>query len=137
MFRISQKLDGSNTLAGIKGGFRRDKNIDVNERELGNIYAPLNQETREIRLLRLGPSLMVEEQPRCFLETVSLDENPCFEALSYAWGNPNIKRPTKLENREWPVTNNLEAGFRYLRNLSEERTLRIDVLCIIQELIEE
>ena len=137
MFRISQKLDGSNTLASIKGSFHRDKNIDVNERKLGNIYAPLNQETRETRLLRLSPSLILEEQPRCFLETVSLDENPCFEALSYAWGNPNIKRPTKLENREWPVTNNLEAGFRYLRSPFEERTLWIDVLCIIQESIEE
>lgn len=80
---------------------------------------------------------MLEEQPRCFLETVSLDDNLRFEALSYAWGNPNIKRPIKRENREWPVTNNLEAGLRYLRSPSEEKTLWIDALCINQESIEE
>ena len=100
MFGLSHRLDGSNTLTRIKYRLRRDKNLDLDEQELGNIYAPLNQGTREIRLLRLSPSSMLEEQPRCFLETVSLDDNPRFEALSYAWGNPNIKRPIKLENRE-------------------------------------
>ena len=95
-----------------------------------SLYKPLNPERREIRLLHIKPSLELEEKPQCFLQTVSLDDSPQFEALSYAWGDPSLTRPIRLEDREWYATINLEAGLRYLRSPSEDVVIWVDALCI-------
>ncbi len=105
-------------------------NSKKRKRESDDLYKPLNLGRREIRLLHIRPSLKLEEQPQCFLETVSLDDNPQFEALSYAWGDPSLTRPITLENREWYATINLEAGLRYLRSPSEDTVIWVDALCI-------
>ena len=133
----SNSPKGSNILQRINKkiqGARSSKKLNF---ESDGLYKPLNVERREIRLLHIKPSLKLKEQPQCLLETVSLDDNPQFEALSYAWGDPNLTRPIRLENREWYATNNLEAGLRYLRSPSEDMVIWVDALCIDESSIDE
>lgn len=47
---------------------------------------------------------------RCYMEPVSLDEWPRYEALSYAWGNPFQDQPEldsqySVDNK-WPIAVN-------------------------------
>jgi hypothetical protein len=51
-------------------------------------YSPLNEQAKEIRVLTLSPSNFSEEI-NISLEnkTLSIDNRPEFEALSYAWGS--------------------------------------------------
>lgn len=51
-------------------------------------YTPL-QNTNDIRLLILDPGLPSDDHVSCSLSVVSLDDQPEYEALSYAWGDPN------------------------------------------------
>lgn len=126
------------------------------------MYTQLDRGTREIRLAHLEPSLNLEDQPSCSLHIVSLDENPSYEAFSYAWGDPTITVPIQLWSSpqtssqcareasalsaptedevygaQWPVTTNLEAALRYLRHRSEVRIIWVDAICIDQSNIEE
>ena len=101
------------------------------------LYKPLHVARHEIRLLHIKPSSKLEEEPYCSLKTVSLDDNPRFEALSYTWGDPNLTRPIRLENREWHATINLEAGLRYLRSPSKDMVIWVDALCIDGSSVEE
>lgn len=133
----SNSPKGSNILQCINKkiqGARSSKKLNF---ESDGLYKPLNVERREIRLLHIKPSLKLKEQPQCFLETVSLDDNPQFEALSYTWGDPNLTRPIKLEDRKWYATINLEAGLRYLRSPSEDIVIWVDALCINQLSVDE
>ena len=128
---------GSDTLHHTDKELQVDIYSKIRQHDADGLYKPLNVERREIRLLHIKPSLKLEEQPQCSLETVSLDDNPQFEALSYAWGDPNLTRPIRLENREWYATINLEAGLRYLRNPSEEVVIWVDALCVDQSSVDE
>ena len=114
-----------------------NKNPKKLEYDFDDLYKPLNVEKREIRLLHITSSLILQEQPQCFLETVSLDDNPHFEALSYVWGDPSLTRPIRLENCEWYATVNLEAGLRYLRSTSEDIVIWVDALCIDESSVDE
>ena len=116
---------------------QKNKGSKKRKRESDDLYKPLNLGTREIRLLHVKPNLNLTKQPRCFLETVSLDDNPQFEALSYVWGDPGLKRPIRLENREWYATINLEAGLRYLRSPSKDIVIWVDALCIDENSVDE
>lgn len=130
-------LKGSNILRRINKKIQENKSSEKLKYDSEGLYKPLNLERREIRLLHIKPSLRLKEQPKCFLQTVSLDDNPRFEALSYAWGDPNLTRPIRLEDREWYATINLEAGLRYLRSPSEDVMIWVDALCIDQDSVDE
>ena len=69
---------------------------------------------RGTRLLVLHPGL-VSDEISCTLKTVSLDERPSFEALSYTWGDPAEKRPVQCGNGFLDVTINLYSALRHLR----------------------
>ena len=120
----------SSILQRINKTIQGNKGPEKTNYDSEGLYKPLNLERREIRLLHIKPSLKLKDQPQCFLETVSLDDDPQFEALSYAWGDPNLTRPIRLEDREWYATINLEAGLRYLRSHSEDMVIWVDALCI-------
>jgi len=53
-------------------------------------------------------------------------------ALSYAWGDLEITRPSHVNEDERQVTTNLYHALRRLRKESEPRTIWIDSLCIDQ-----
>ena len=109
----------------------------------------------QIRLLHLLPGPASAEM-RIKIETVTLsaDQYPQYEALSYAWGsaeNPSSivvtvdhayeskTRGQSLEkivnsstSRSTSVTKNLAEALPYLRDATEPRTLWIDAICIDQ-----
>lgn len=96
-------------------------------------YTSLDPTTRGIRLLVLLPSNEEWTQTECLLTQVSLNENPEYEALSYAWGSQNEKIGTvSLEGKPFPVTHNLEVALRHLRLKEDPRTLWVDALSINQ-----
>ena len=95
-------------------------------------YQPLDAAIDEIRLLQLMPG-KAETPLRCHLITVSLQDSPTFEALSYVWGSPNIKTPIEVEGDPFPITTNLESALRALRRRRKSRLLWIDAICINQD----
>jgi hypothetical protein len=96
-------------------------------------YPPVDNNKNEIRLLDLGPGKSVDVF-QCTLYTVSLDNPPPYEALSYTWG-PREQSSTIIlnENGHLDITRNLDEALVYLRSETQKRTLWIDALCIDQE----
>lgn len=71
------------------------------------------------------------------IRTVSLTDNPRFNALSYVWGDAAQQAPIRLGEIEISVTKNLEVALRHLRyhqsRSVEDIPLWIDAICINQE----
>lgn len=88
-------------------------------------------EAQEIRLLVLVPGKDSDEIC-CKLEHAILSDNPEFEALSYAWGDPSITRTILCEGGTLQVTENLFQALRHLRHEDRERCLWADAICIDQ-----
>ncbi|KAH6663696.1 heterokaryon incompatibility, partial [Halenospora varia] len=71
------------------------------------------------------------------LQSVSLDDHPAFEALSYIWGNEKPNCCITCNGSSLNIRPNFNA-LKRLRNSSEPRVIWIDAICINQEdLIEE
>ena len=102
-----------------------------------NIWHTLDPSRRQIRQFHLEPSENIYDQAEGFLETISLDDNPRYEALSYTWGDPRVTCTIKLHKVPWEVTTNLEAGLRHLRENINEKVLWVDAMCIDQGSNEE
>jgi hypothetical protein len=94
-------------------------------------YLFLERESSEIRILTLLPGSW-DEEIHCRLRKASLDLNPEYEALSYAWGDLLHTKHIHLDGHTIEVTSNLEVALRYLRRPSEELSLWVDALCIDQ-----
>ena len=93
-------------------------------------YGALQPEKRQIRLVTLvaGTEAIIKAK----LSTVSLDDEPRFETLSYVWGDKNITLPIAIERHPFQVTENLEAALHSLRHPDIDRVLWIDSLCVNQ-----
>jgi hypothetical protein len=100
-------------------------------------YSPLNRERAEIRLLRLLPSADGWSPVVCELEHVSLDDDIRYEALSYTWGGDVRTDSITLTGTAFPVTSNLFAALRALRQEHSDSYLWIDAVCINQEDVSE
>jgi Heterokaryon incompatibility protein (HET) len=102
----------------------------------GYRYTPL-QSLNHIRVLHLEPGSGSE--PIVYrLSSVSLLENPVYEALSYTWGDPSEPRESIICNgTSTPVMKNLKAAFLRLRLRNEIRTVWVDAICIDQNNIPE
>jgi len=77
--------------------------------DTSNIWTPLDPAKREIRLLHLAPSENIDDQPKC-LGNISLNDNPQYKALSYAWADVKVTQPINLQDVQREVTENLEAA---------------------------
>jgi hypothetical protein len=99
-------------------------------------YHPLST-SRSIRVIELLPSRVAKRILAVNLREVSLDENPDFEALSYAWESQTPDQKIVCNGQELLVTRNCEAVMRRLRLKSKSRLLWIDAICIDQESIED
>ena len=72
------------------------------------------------------------------MEIVSLDKEPSYEALSYAWASREGAHAITLSNASsLPLTENLARALRRLRKRDQVRDLWIDQLCINQSDLEE
>ena len=115
-------------------------------------YNKLDAQRREIRLCTLLPGSF-DEPVACKLGTVSLDDKPRYESLSYAWGPPifdkeiilkscvesTLREPqARKTDNDTPAagsppapdlnltaTTSLYTAFRYLRKSDQERVVRI------------
>ena len=76
---------------------------------MSRVHLPLRD--REIRVLALR-SGEVSDAIVCSLHVVVLDEKPEYEALSYAWGDPNVTEEICVDGVEVDVTLNLEVALR-------------------------
>lgn len=103
-------------------------------------YTPLDTAKNEIRLLKISPVSRWRRNPRvrCFIETVSLDSNLTFDALSYTWGSAKKPKYIHLNGRRHPVTKNLDGALRTLRRTTIDfEYIWIDALCINQQDVKE
>ena len=100
------------------------------------MYSPLDPDKREIRLvtIKAGPK---EDQIRCVLKHVSLDDSPGYAALSYVWGDPSIRVPILIDEHPFEVTENLALALRSLRQPENDWTFWIDAICVNQENLDE
>ncbi|KAH8658305.1 heterokaryon incompatibility protein-domain-containing protein [Xylariales sp. PMI_506] len=92
---------------------------------------PLNRNRREIRRLALLPK-SAGSAIVCSCETVSLLDDPDYEALSYVWGDASSQDTITFGGSTVSVTANLAAALSHLRLADQPRLLWIDALCINQ-----
>jgi hypothetical protein len=90
----------------------------------------------ELRLLTLLPG-KPKGEIQCNLQIVPLDNLPAFDALSYAWGDPNVTEPIIVQNTPHQATANLVMALRALRGTKKRRLLWVDALCINQGDLDE
>jgi hypothetical protein len=57
---------------------------------MNSLYTPLNPARKETRVVTLLPGKW-EDEIKCSLSVVSLDDNPEYSSMSYVWGLPDIK----------------------------------------------
>lgn len=100
------------------------------------IYQTLDPFSRHIRLLHLLPGLRTDSLS-CHMFEVCLDDNPQYEALSYAWGELESCRPILLNGPLHEITDNLDRALRRLRQPNRTLMLWIDALCINRSSSEE
>ncbi|TGO55650.1 hypothetical protein BOTNAR_0240g00070 [Botryotinia narcissicola] len=100
------------------------------------LYYTLEVSKKEVRLVTLLPGDLPDDI-HCTLTTVSLIDEPFYEALPYVWGNPTNKCDINLQGNSFPVTTNLESALRHLRYREQPRVLWIDAICINQDDIAE
>lgn len=101
------------------------------------VYTALDHDSQSIRLIRLLPASSFESEIRCEIYNVSLDTNPEYEALSYAWGDPSVTERIFLEKCPFQATRNLVLALKYLRRTDTPRILWVDAISIDQSNIDE
>lgn len=97
-------------------------------------HNPLNRITRKsqpFRLLEIQPSSEPSSQIECTLHHANLLAKPEFKALSYVWGDPDLKVPILLDSKRYDVTKNCYSALLLLRELGE-KSVWIDAICIDQ-----
>ncbi|GAW17449.1 hypothetical protein ANO14919_069060 [Xylariales sp. No.14919] len=96
-----------------------------------SLYSALDSSRQEIRTITLAPGKLGEDV-HCELKTVSLLDNPAFEALSYTWGPPRPTRKIFINGQRRAVGENLEYALAHLQHADRPRTLWADAVCINQ-----
>ncbi|RSL50395.1 hypothetical protein CEP54_011967 [Fusarium duplospermum] len=118
------------TLSQAQEGHGHDDTLDEAPDTL--VYRPLDLKSTQIRMLHLLPG-NGEDPIRCVLDAVLLDDNPKYEALSYAWGDPTDRLPIEVDGERKSITVNLYHALRRLRYPQDERRLWVDAVCINQD----
>jgi hypothetical protein len=96
----------------------------------------LDLSRNDIRLVVIHPG-RVGEVIRADLVDASLSNSPQYEALSYAWGSPDLSSEILLNNQKFRITPNLADALGMLRTEYTVRTMWIDAICINQADLEE
>jgi len=83
------------------------------------LFTPLDVLKSEIRLLVIKFGFDDEETVSCHLESVSLDAQPNYHAVSYVWGNPEITESIIVNGHKFNVTLNLFNALRKIKQYCE------------------
>ncbi|KAJ4302570.1 hypothetical protein N0V88_002720 [Collariella sp. IMI 366227] len=75
-------------------------------------YEPLDPSRSEIRLVTVAQT--ADGRLDCSLSTYSLDDNPAYYALSYAWGDLNRTTPITVDGQRFKATDNLVQALCHL-----------------------
>lgn len=78
-----------------------------------------------------------EDPVSCLLHTTDWADSLDYEALSYAWGDPNLRATVICEGKRLEVTRSLYGALAQLRYCDKSRYLYADALCINQPDIPE
>ncbi|KAM0425499.1 hypothetical protein ACHAPT_009288 [Fusarium lateritium] len=90
----------------------------------------------EFRVLVVEPG--TDDEPvRCRLVNVAESWRTRYDALSYTWGDENLRSVIIVDGLRTSVTKNLHSALTHLRDSHRERTLWVDALCINQDDPEE
>ncbi|KAH7109241.1 heterokaryon incompatibility protein-domain-containing protein, partial [Dactylonectria estremocensis] len=92
------------------------------------------EEPRQTRLLHLLPG---SGDLYFNLESVNLDDNPEYEAISYCWGNAKDTRTVYCGKDSLQITVSLFSALKQLRFPDRPRALWADAVCINQDDIVE
>lgn len=108
----------------------------INVTVKANYHYRALQTSTSFRILSLLPGEPDDEI--CIkLHNADWDKLPSYEAISYAWGNPNAKVQIRCDDSFLEVTPNLLDGLRQMRYRQASRYLWADAICINQEDIPE
>jgi hypothetical protein len=89
-----------------------------------------------IRLLQLAPGIG-DELIECNLLVRSLDSNAAYTALSYTWGDLNMKHAISCSGKRFCIGENLYSALLQFRRDGRTEPLWIDAICINQKNNEE
>jgi hypothetical protein len=92
-------------------------------------YEPLA--TLEFRLVCIMPKAM--STVKCKIVHASLTNPPPYTAISYAWGDADVKRSIQIDSVTIPVAVRLHGALDVLRKRGEEVFVWVDALCIDQQ----
>ncbi|KAK3680577.1 hypothetical protein LTR37_021154 [Vermiconidia calcicola] len=96
-------------------------------------YAPLDNSSRQIRLLSLEPAHGLSTDIYGSLSTANFrDDATVYGALSYTWFDNRKTHLITIDGRSLPITANLHGVLLRLRSI-RSRTLWIDAICINQD----
>lgn len=136
--QVQRKEDVTQTLVSpIRGPLRTiQTNGDaVRTEKVMYTWRPLENK-RYIRLLLLSKG-QGDMDLHGKLEHVSLDDNPKYFAISYAWGSRLKQFTLKTDEGEIPLTMSLYLALRQIRRLKKEIYIWADAICINQDDNEE
>ena len=104
--------------------------------ETSSVHEKLQLSTH-IRLVELLPSANIDDDIRCRVRIVNLDDVPRYEAVSYVWGSESDKAEILCDGLTLQIPRNLTAAFRRFRQSTIPRLLWADSICINQANISE
>ncbi|KAK3642794.1 hypothetical protein LTR56_010620 [Elasticomyces elasticus] len=99
-------------------------------------YQPLDPEQKQIRLLELEPG-GYDDPLLARLLSVSLDDMPVYNTISYVWGDPSKTSELVICGTRLSVPVNTALALRRMRLDDTVRVLWIDAVCINQKDIHE
>ncbi|KAF2144178.1 uncharacterized protein K452DRAFT_154350 [Aplosporella prunicola CBS 121167] len=92
---------------------------------------PLLQELTQIRLLRIKPGKLGDPLV-CELYPITMDSDPEYESLSYAWGDKTITVEIECQKSRMNIAHSLHDALQRIRDRHEDRVVWADAICINQ-----
>lgn len=95
----------------------------------------LDETADSTRLLEIKPHLRMDGLLDCSLVSVKFGDRPKFEALSYMWGDDDVRKKICINGAEFEVNENLFDALHFLRRRPDPHRwlpIWIDAICIDQ-----
>lgn len=80
-----------------------------------SLYAKYALGENQIRLIHLEPSEHLKDRIVASMSVISLDSKEKYHSISYAWGSPVCNDYIRCDGIRLPVTRNLHAGLKRIR----------------------